>query len=170
MPTLTGANFVGSRESREGAGSGFRARDPTSGAALDPEFAEATAAEIEAAARAGGDAFESTAGVPPDRRAAFLRAIANQLEGLGDALLERGESETGLPRPRLTGERARTANQARLFADLVEEGSWVDARIDRALPDRKPIPRPDLRRMLVPLGPVAVFGASNLLPTSCRPT
>ena len=161
MPTLTGANFVGSRESREGAGSGFRARDPTSGAALDPEFAEATAAEIEAAARAAGDAFESTAGVPPDRRAAFLRAIANQLEGLGDALLERGESETGLPRPRLTGERARTANQARLFADLVEEGSWVDARIDPALPDRKPIPRPDLRRMLVPLGPVAVFGASN---------
>jgi len=161
MPTLTGANFVGARESREGAGSGFRARDPTSGAALYPEFAEATATEVEAAARAAGDSFESVAAVPPKRRATFLRAIAKQLEALGDALLERGESETGLPRPRLTGERARTANQARLFADLIEEGSWVEARIDRALPDRKPLPRPDLRRMLVPLGPVAVFGASN---------
>ena len=161
MPTLTGANFIGARESREGTAGAFRARDPTSGAALDPEFAEATAAEVDAAARAAGLAFEACAGVPPTRRAAFLRAIADQLEALGDTLLERAESETALPRARLTGERGRTANQARLFADLVEEGSWVEARIDRPLPDRQPLPRPDLRRMLVPLGPVAVFGASN---------
>jgi NADP-dependent aldehyde dehydrogenase len=160
MSTITGANFIGGRESREG-GVAFRAQDPKTGGALDPEFAEATPAEIDAAARAAGEAFDACASVPPARRAAFLRAIAEQLEGLGDVLLEQAEAETALPRPRLTGERGRTANQARLFADLVEEGSWVDARIDRALPDRQPLPRPDLRRMLVPLGPVAVFGASN---------
>jgi NADP-dependent aldehyde dehydrogenase len=160
MTTLTGANFIGGRESREG-GVAFRAQDPKTGGGLDPEFAEATPAEIDAAARAAGEAFDACVSVPPARRAAFLRAIAEHLEALGDALLERAEAETALPRPRLTGERGRTANQARLFADLVEDGSWVDARIDRALPDRQPLPRPDLRRMLVPLGPVAVFGASN---------
>jgi NADP-dependent aldehyde dehydrogenase len=157
---LTGSNFIGSRESRE-APSGFRAQDPSTGAALEPAFAEATPAEVDAAARAAQAAFEAYAALPPPRRAAFLRAIAEELVGLGDALLDRAGSETALPRPRLEGERARTANQARLFADLVEEGSWVDARIDRAQPDRKPLAKPGLRRMLVPLGPVAVFGASN---------
>ncbi len=160
MAALTGANFIGARESREGEVT-FRAQDPRTGTALDPEFAEATPTEIGAAAGAADEASETCAAVPAARRAAFLRAVADQLEALGDALLERAEAETALPRPRLTGERARTANQARLFADLVEDGSWVDARIDRALPDRQPLPRPDLRRMLVPLGPVAVFGASN---------
>jgi alpha-ketoglutaric semialdehyde dehydrogenase len=157
---LTGSNFVGFRESREASG-GFCAQDPSTGAVLEPAFAEATPAEVDAAARAAHGAFEVYAALPPARRAAFLRAIADELAGLGDALLERAGAETALPRPRLEGERARTANQARLFADLVEEGSWVDARIDRAQPDRKPLAKPDLRRMLVPLGPVAVFGASN---------
>jgi NADP-dependent aldehyde dehydrogenase len=160
MATLTGANLIGTRESREGDAV-FRAQEPTTGAVLDPEFAEATPEEIEAAVRAAAAAFEVYAASPPPDRASFLRAIAGHIGALGDALLERAEAETALPRPRLTGERARTANQARLFADVVEEGSWVDARIDRALPDREPLPRPDLRRMLVPLGPVAVFGASN---------
>ena len=157
---LTGCNFIGSRESRDAA-RGFRAEDPSTGKALEPSFAEATPGEVDAAARAAETAFEAYAVRPPARRAAFLRAIAERLVALGDALLERAQAETALPRPRLEGERGRTANQARLFADLVEEGSWVDARIDRAQPDRKPAPKPDLRRMLVPLGPVAVFGASN---------
>jgi NADP-dependent aldehyde dehydrogenase len=157
---LTGSNLIGSRESRMG-GSAFHAHDPATGAALEPSFAEATPLEVDAAARAAESAFEAYAGLPSARRAAFLRAIAERLLALGDALLERAQAETALPRPRLEGERARTAHQARLFADLLDEGSWVDARIDRALPDRKPAPRPDLRRMLVPLGPVAVFGASN---------
>ena len=157
---VTGANFIGSRESRA-ASRGFRARNPATGKALSVAFAEATAAEVDAAARAAEAAFEAYAALPPARRAAFLRAIAERLVALGDALLERAQAETALPRPRLEGERARTANQARLFADLVEEGSWVDARIDRAQPDRTPAPKPGLRRMLVPLGPVAVFGASN---------
>jgi NADP-dependent aldehyde dehydrogenase len=157
---LTGSNFIGSRESRVAA-RGFRARNPATGKALTAAFAEATADEVDAAARAGESAFEPYASLPFDRRAAFLRAIAERLVGLGDALLDRAQAETALPRPRLEGERARTANQARLFADLVEEGSWVDARIDRSRPDRTPAPKPGLRRMLVPLGPVAVFGASN---------
>ncbi len=157
---LTGGNFVGPRASRLGTVF-FRASDPATGAALEPDFAAATPAEVDAAARAAEAAFEPYAALPPSRRAAFLRAIADQLLAAGGALLERAQSETALPRARLEGERARTANQARLFADVVEEGSWVDARIDRAQPERKPAPRPELRRMLVPLGPVAVFGASN---------
>jgi 2,5-dioxopentanoate dehydrogenase len=157
---LTGANFVGARESRAAA-RGFRARNPATGKTLATAFAEATADEVDAVARAAESAFEPYAGLPYARRAAFLRAVAERLVALGDALLERAQAETALPRPRLEGERARTANQARLFADLVDEGSWVDARIDRAQPDRAPAPKPGLRRMLVPLGPVAVFGASN---------
>lgn len=157
---LSGANFIGPRESRGGASS-FHAEDPTTGARLEPAFLEATPFEVDAAARAAEAAAEAYAVLPPARRAAFLRAIADRLVAQGDLLLERAALETALPRPRLEGERARTANQARLFADLVEEGSWVDARIDRARPDRKPVPKPDLRRMLFPLGPVAVFGASN---------
>ena len=160
MAALSGVNFIGAGESRDG-GASFRAQDPKTGAALDPEFAEATPDEIDAAAHAAEGAFEAYSAAPATRRAAFLRGIADQIEALGDALLERAEAETALPRARLTGERGRTANQARLFADVVEEGSWVDARIDPALPDREPLPRPDVRRMLVPLGPVAVFGASN---------
>lgn len=160
MPTLTGANLIGSRESRDGDVT-FQAHDPAQGSALDPEFAEATTAEVQEAAQAAADAFEAYAAVTPASRAQFLKAIADQIEALGDPLLERAGAESALPPPRLTGERGRTCNQARLFANLVEEGSWVDARIDRSLPDRTPVPRPDLRRMLVPLGPVAVFGASN---------
>ncbi len=95
------------------------------------------------------------------RKADFLDRIAEEILALGDALIERCGLESGLPPGRLTGERGRTMNQLRLFAEVLREGSWVEARIDPALPDRTPIPRPDLRRMLIPLGPVAVFGASN---------
>jgi len=139
----------------------FRATDPATGEPLEPEFVESTAEEVDAAARAAAAGFEPYAALPAARRSAFLRAIGERLLALGDALLERAQRETALPRPRLEGERARTVNQSRLFADVVEEGSWVDARIDRGQPRRQPAPKPDLRRMLVPLGPVAVFGSSN---------
>src|SRR5207248_8208882 len=86
---------------------------------------------------------------------------AQQVLASGERLLDRAAAETGLPPGRLESERARTVGQILLFAEWIEEGSWVEARIDRALPDRKPQPRPDLRRMLVALGPIAVFGASN---------
>jgi NADP-dependent aldehyde dehydrogenase len=157
---LTGANFIGARESRKGPGR-FRGQDPVKGSALDPEFAEATTAEVDAAAHAAEGAFDAFAATTPEARAAFLRAIAEQFLALGPTLLERAEAETAFSLSRLEGERGRTVSQLRLFAEVVAEGSWVEARIDRALPDRKPAPRPDIRRMLVPLGPVAVFGASN---------
>ncbi len=127
----------------------------------DVSFPDATHDEIDRAARQAASAFDEYAALGPDRRAAFLRAVGERILALGDALIERANAESALPVARLEGERGRTVAQLRMFADLVDEGSWVDARIDRALPDRKPLPRPDLRRMLVPLGPVAVFGASN---------
>src|ERR1700736_6896690 len=98
---------------------------------------------------------------PATERAAFLRKIGEEIEALGEELLTVCAEETGLGRDRLAGERARTVNQLRMFAGLIEEGSWVDARIDTAQPDRKPVPKPDVRRMLEPLGPVGVFAASN---------
>jgi 2,5-dioxopentanoate dehydrogenase len=94
-------------------------------------------------------------------RALFLRAIATNIENLGDSLIQTVHTETNLPPGRLEGERGRTCNQLRMFASLLEEGSWVEAIIETAMPDRVPVPRPDLRRMLVPVGPVVVFGACN---------
>ncbi|WP_437713038.1 aldehyde dehydrogenase (NADP(+)) [Sorangium sp. So ce448] len=124
-------------------------------------YRDATAAEIDAAARAAVAAAPAFAGLAPEIRARFLETAADELMALGDPLIQTAHRETGLPVARLEGERARTTGQLRLFAAVAREGSWVDARIDPALPDRKPLPRPDVRRMLRPIGPVAVFGASN---------
>ena len=139
----------------------FQGRNPATGEPLEGDYFEASPAEIDSAARSAERAFEPYAALSPERRAEFLRAIAQQTLGLGESLLARAEAETALPAARLESERARTISQILLFAELIEEGSWVGARIDRAIPDRKPQPRPDVRRMLVPVGPVAVFGASN---------
>lgn len=95
------------------------------------------------------------------KRAEFLDAIATEIMALGDALIERCVAETALPAARITGERARTCGQLKLFAQLLRDGWWVEARIDTAQPAREPLPKPDIRRMLLPIGPVAVFGASN---------
>ncbi|WP_437316238.1 aldehyde dehydrogenase (NADP(+)) [Sorangium sp. So ce385] len=124
-------------------------------------YRDATADEIDAAARAAVAAAQAFADLAPEQRARFLETAADEIMALGDALIQTAHRETGLPVARLEGERGRTTGQLRLFAAVVREGSWVDARIDPALPDRKPLPRPDLRRMLRPIGPVAVFGASN---------
>jgi 2,5-dioxopentanoate dehydrogenase len=97
----------------------------------------------------------------PEVLAGFLERIGEMIVAVGEKLILTCADETALSVDRLTGERARTVNQLKMFADRIREGSWVDARIDTSLPERKPIPRPDLRRMLIPLGPVAVFGASN---------
>ena len=139
----------------------FSAINPTTGVALDPEYADATLHEVDRAARDADSAFVTYRKMSGRRKADFLERIGEEILSLGDALNERCGLETGLPAARLTGERGRTVNQLRLFAEVLREGSWVEARIDPALPDRTPIPRPDLRRMLIPIGPVAVFGASN---------
>ncbi|MES2696983.1 MAG: aldehyde dehydrogenase (NADP(+)) [Verrucomicrobiota bacterium] len=122
---------------------------------------DATAAEIDQAVSSAAAAAPIFAALAPAQRAALLEKIADELVALGPPLLERAHAETALPMPRLEGERGRTGGQLRQFAALVRDGSWVDARIDPALPQRTPLPRPDLRRMLQPIGPVAVFGASN---------
>jgi alpha-ketoglutaric semialdehyde dehydrogenase len=157
---LYGQNFIGNTTSSEGAET-IHAANPATGATLEPLFHAANEAEVDRAVRLADAAFPVYRGLSAEQRAAFLERIAEEIVALGDALLERAHQETALPIARLTGERGRTVNQLKMFADLVREGSWVDARIDRAQPDRQPLPKSDLRRMLVPLGPVAVFGASN---------
>ncbi|MBI5381944.1 MAG: aldehyde dehydrogenase (NADP(+)) [Opitutae bacterium] len=142
-------------------GATFRASNPATGETLAPDFHEALPAEADEAVNAAAVAFAQFRIVAPEIRARLLETIAAEIEALGEPLLQRCHEETALPLARLRGERARTCGQLRLFAQVVREGSWVDARIDPALPDRQPLPRPDVRRMLQPLGPVVVFGSSN---------
>jgi alpha-ketoglutaric semialdehyde dehydrogenase len=158
--TLHGKSLVAGAPVTSG-GKTFRAFNPATSDKLDPEFHEASPADVERALNASASAFAEYRAVPGSERARLLETIAAEIEALGDALLQRANAETGLPLARLTGERARTCAQLRLFAQLAREGSWVDARIDPAMPDRQPLPRPDLRRMLIPLGPIVVFGSSN---------
>ncbi|MDP8912577.1 MAG: aldehyde dehydrogenase (NADP(+)) [Pseudomonadota bacterium] len=118
-------------------------------------------ADVEATCAAAAAAFQSYRSGDLDARAAFLERIAEEVIGIGNTLIETAMRETGLPRGRLEGERGRTAGQLKMFADVVRQGRWLGLRVDPALPDRQPLPRPDLRMRMVPLGPVAVFGASN---------
>jgi NADP-dependent aldehyde dehydrogenase len=157
---LHGKHLIGGETSAEGRAD-ITAVNPGTTEVLDPLFFEATPSEVDRALDLAGRTFDEFRTLPAARIAAFLDSIAEQIMELGDQLLERCHEETGLPMPRLIGERARTVNQARLFAELVREGSWVDARIDRADPNRQPLPKPDVRLMLAPIGPVVVFGASN---------
>lgn len=157
---LHGHNIVGNEISCCG-GVPFRGANPATGAELEPDFFEADLVEVNRAMELAEAAFDPYRRKTPGERAAFLDRIGAEIDGLGDALIHRAVAETGLGADRLKGERARTVNQLRMFARLIEEGSWVQARIDRAIPDRKPLPKPDLRRMLVPLGPVVAFAASN---------
>ncbi len=158
--SITGKNHVAGRPSAEG-NHAFHATDPRTGVRLDPAFVQATQTEVAGACHAARMAFEVERRRSGADRARLLDAIATRIEALGETLIERATAETGLPGARLQGERGRTTGQLRMFAALLRDGSWVDARIDRAQPERSPVPRPDLRRMLVGIGPVAVFGASN---------
>ena len=147
-------------DAAETGGQSFHGRFPGDGRTLDPAFFSATVADVERAVSAAVDAAEVFAYTSGAARAALLRRIADSIDAAAAQLIEQAHLETALPRPRLTGEVARTSGQLRLFASLLEEGSWVTARIDTADPARTP-PKPDVRSMLRPLGPVAVFGASN---------
>jgi len=144
-----------------GTGPAFHAVNPGTSEKLAPDFHSATRADADRALQAAAAAFAEYRRLPAETRARFLDTIAAEIEALGETLLARVQAETGLPPARLQGERARTCNQLRLFAEVIREGSWADRRIDVALPERKPLPRPDLRRVLLPLGPVVVFGSSN---------
>lgn len=157
---LTGTSIIGSGRGNATAKT-FRAFDPQTGEAVGPDFHSATPDELHRAANLAEQARIPYGNIPGRERGRFLRSIADNIEALGDTLIERASLETGLPNARFVGERGRTCGQLRMFADLLDEGSWVDARIDHAIPDREPVPKPDIRSMLRPLGPVAVFCASN---------
>lgn len=116
---------------------------------------------IDTAVAAAESAFEEYAQLSPSKVAVFLDQIAEEIVALGDSLINTSCEETSLTPDRLNGERTRTVNQLRLFAAVARDGKWKDVRIDPALPDRKPLRRPDLRRTLIPIGPVAVWAASN---------
>ncbi len=122
---------------------------------------DATVIEVDSALKAAQLAFLSYKNFSGKKKAEFLRAVAGEIEGLGSELVQTAMRETNLPEARIINERGRTTGHCRMFANLVEEGSWVDARVDTALPDRMPSPKPDIRKMLVPIGPVVVFGAAN---------
>ncbi len=128
---------------------------------LPEEFSIASEEEIELAMNKASQAFPTFSSMDAAVRAGFLDAIADEILALGDTLIERAHLETGLPQARLNGERDRTVNQLRLFASILREGSWIKAVIDTAIPDRKPLPRADIRKIQVGIGPVAVFAASN---------
>jgi len=158
--SLTGLSFLGFSRGRKG-GVTFAAVNPATGAALEPAFHTAHADEVEAAAKLAATATPVLAALPGKAKAAFLRDLASRIEAALPALVARAQLETGLPEARCQGETGRTVGQLRLFADLVDKGEWVDARIETANPDRKPVPKPDHRSMCRALGPVAVFCASN---------
>ncbi|WP_439504849.1 aldehyde dehydrogenase (NADP(+)) [Sediminibacterium sp.] len=128
---------------------------------LDTTYPLSSETEVEQALQAAVEAAIPFSKKTFIERALFLEAIAAEIMQLGDALLELTQEETALPIPRLTGERGRTCNQLLLYANLLRNGTWCDAVIDTALPNRQPLPRADLRRILQPIGPVLVFGASN---------
>ena len=153
---LSGQSLIGNRRGARD-GKSFQAANPQTGAALDPAFFSATRGEIEEASQLAAAAFTTYAHVSGKTRATFLRRVADGLDAHREELAARAHLETALPMSRLLGEVGRTSGQLRLFADVVEEGSWVNARIDPALPDRQPLPRPDIRSMLRPLGPTPAF-------------
>ncbi len=158
--TLSGRSLIGFREGR-GSGEPLHATDPRTGQRLQPGFIPATAEEVDLAVGLAAEAFAVLSHTTGQARGALLRTIAAKIENIAGEIIERAGKETALPPARLQGETARTCNQLRLFAQVAEEGSWVEARIDNADADCKPVPKPDIRSMLRPLGPVVVFGASN---------
>lgn len=160
MTRLSGHNYIGGGRSAQGEVQ-LHSLDADSGQALSGSFFQATAAEVDAAARAAAQAFPLYRNLSAERRAQFLDAIADELDRLGDDFIATVCRETALPAGRIQGERGRTSGQLRLFARVLRRGDFYAARIDRALPERQPLPRPDLRQYHIGLGPVAVFGASN---------
>jgi NADP-dependent aldehyde dehydrogenase len=157
---LSGKMFIGAKAVRGTAGQ-ISGIDPASGESLSPSYGLAGTAEVDRACGLAWSAFDAYRETSLEARAAFLERIAENILALGDALVDRAVSETGLPRARIEGERGRTVGQLRLFATAVREGSWIEARIDPSQPARKPLPRADLRQRHIAVGPVAVFGASN---------
>ncbi|NNK11528.1 MAG: aldehyde dehydrogenase (NADP(+)), partial [Flavobacteriaceae bacterium] len=157
---LDGKNIIGYDRTQRGSIT-FRTINPVLNKENDVLFYEASQEEVEQAVSLAHKAALFYSETTHNDRAAFLRTIADEIMELGEDLIEVYCNESGLPEGRAKGERGRTVNQLKLYAELLDDGSFVEASIDTAMPDREPNPRVDLRKMMVPLGPVAVFGASN---------
>ncbi len=157
---ITGKSHIGNLISAKGT-KAYKTFNPQLNRENDTVFIEANKEEIDEAVELASKAFKKFRKVSGKRKATFLRVIADEILALDDELVKIYCTESGLPEGRAKGERGRTIFQLQSFADLVEDGSWVEASIDTATPEREPIPKPDLRKMLIPLGPVVVFGASN---------
>jgi len=157
---ITGNNYTGNKLSGIGAKT-YKTFNPQFNIENNTVFTEATTEEINEAVTLASEAFKTFRTISGEKKAEFLNTIADEILALGNEIIETYCSETGLPEGRAKGERGRTIFQLRSFAELVDEGSWVEATIDTAQPDREPIPKSDIRKLLIPLGPVVVFGASN---------
>ena len=157
---ISGKNYIGSKVSGNGE-STFHTFNPKSNQITAWTFYAASSTEIDEAVDLAELAFQEYKQFSGVKKAGFLRAIAEEIENLGDELIETYTQESGLPEGRALGERGRTMGQLNAFATLLEEGSWTDATIDTAIPERTPIPKEDIRKMLVPIGPIVVFGSSN---------
>ena len=160
MTTLTGHSLIAGARVPGTAGT-THGVSPLTGERLEPAYTLLDVDQVGEATAAAEAAFPSFSSLDPSAHAAFLDDVADRIDALGDALIERAALETGLTSARLAGERTRTTNQLRLFARVVRQGDFRGVRVDPALPDRSPLPRPDIRQRKVALGPVAVFGASN---------
>jgi len=157
---LQGRSFIGFTRGKGSEPCG-QAINPATNEKLEPVYHSATPDEIAQALGLAAKAFPVFSVKSGAERAVFLRAIASGIEARVEILVARTPLETGLPEPRIRGEAGRTIGQLRMFASLIENDAWADPRIERADPDRQPLPKPDLRSMQIPLGPVAVFCASN---------
>lgn len=160
MSQLSGHNFIGGRRSATGSVI-LHSIDAQTGESLPQTFVQATQEEVDHAAQAAAKAFPLYRGLSAERRAQFLEAIADEIDALGDDFVATVCRETALPAARIQGERGRTSGQMRLFTTVLRRGDFLGARIDRAQPQRKPMPRVDIRQYRIGVGPVAVFGASN---------
>lgn len=154
-------NLLIGQNVRRGTNGVSHALNAASGERLEPGFGGATLDDVDAACALAWTAFDIFRETNLEARAEFLETIAANILALGDALIERCVAESGLPRARIEGERARTVGQLRMFADVVRAGDFIEARVDPAQPERQPMPRVDLRLRHIGIGPVAVFGASN---------
>ncbi len=160
MQHLSGMHLIGGQE--VGCTTEyFQAFDPSENLPLEPAFSEASAELVARAVRLAHHDVDAFRLVDHQRRAEFLEEIGRQLTAIKPLLIDRAHRETGLPLARLEGELTRTVNQQQLFARLLKDGIYAQTTIDPPQPDRTPHPKPELRKRFVPLGPVAVFGASN---------
>ncbi len=157
---ITGKNYIGNQLKASGSNT-FKTINPKLNIQNEWESTEATSEEIAEATELAWQAFKAYRNVSDEKRAEFLNAIADEIEALGEELISVYCTESGLPEGRAQGERGRTCFQLRSMAEMLKKGNWRHTDIDTAIPDREPMPKPDLRLSVIPLGPVAVFGSSN---------